>query len=36
MMVYAHVDKQVDRGLLTAEDLGLPTSDDQERQGRSA
>ncbi len=33
---YAHVDKQVDRGLLTAEDLGLPTSDDQERHGRSA
>ena len=23
MMVYAHVDKLVDRGLLTAEELGL-------------
>jgi integrase len=29
MMTYAHVDRQVDRGLLTAQDLGLATSDDQ-------
>jgi integrase len=35
MMTYAHVDKQVDRGLLTAEDLGLTSSDDG-RHGRSA
>jgi integrase len=36
MMVYAHVDRQVDRGLLTAEDLGLTSSDDQGYDGRSA
>jgi integrase len=34
MMTYAHVDRQVDRGLLTAEDLGL--IDDQQQDGRSA
>jgi integrase len=27
MIVYAHVDRQVDRGLLTPEDLGLTTHD---------
>ncbi len=36
MMTYAHVDRQVDRGLLTAEDLGLATSDDDQQHGRSA
>jgi integrase len=36
MMTYAHVDRQVDRGLLTAEDLGLNASDDEEQHGRSA
>jgi integrase len=36
MMTYAHVDRQVDRGLLTAEDLGLATIDDQVDDGRSA
>ncbi len=36
MMVYAHVDRQVDRGLLTAADLGLTTSDDGERDSESA
>jgi integrase len=36
MMVYAHVDRQVDRGLLTAEDLGLTSSDDQGLDGQSA
>ncbi len=35
MMTYAHVDRQVDRGLLTAEDLGLATSD-AEQEDRSA
>jgi integrase len=35
MMIYAHVDRHVDRGLLTAEDLGLTTDDDQQ-QSRSA
>ena len=34
MMIYAHVDKQVDRGLLTAEELGFATNDDQEDGGR--
>jgi integrase len=36
MMTYAHVDRQVDRGLLTAEDLGLTTSDDDQQHGRPA
>jgi integrase len=36
MMTYAHVDRQVDRGLLTAEDLGLATSDDEQQHGRPA
>jgi hypothetical protein len=27
MMIYAHVDKQVDRGLLTRDELGLPPRD---------
>jgi integrase len=36
MMVYAHVDRQVERGLLTAEDLGLTAPDDSEPKGRSA
>jgi len=36
MMVYAHVDRQVDRGLLTAEDLGLTSSTDEERDSESA
>jgi integrase len=35
MMTYAHVDRQVDRGLLTAEDLGLVDGDEQQ-DGRSA
>jgi integrase len=36
MMTYAHVDRQVDRGLLTAEDLGLATSEEDQQQSRSA
>ena len=36
MMTYAHVDRQVDRGLLTAQDLGLATTDDQVDDGWSA
>jgi integrase len=31
MMVYAHVDKQVEHGLLTAEELGLDSKQDGER-----
>ena len=27
MMIYAHVDKQLDRGLLTPDELGLPPGD---------
>ena len=36
MMVYAHVDKQVDRGLLTPEELGLTSHDDNDGDGRSS
>jgi integrase len=36
MMVYAHVDKQVERGLLTAEDLRLTRTAGEEGEDRSA
>jgi integrase len=36
MMTYAHVDRQIDRSLLTAQDLGLTSNDDQVDDGRSA
>jgi integrase len=36
MMTYAHVDRQVDRGLLSTDHLGLTTNDDDQQQSRSA
>jgi integrase len=36
VMTYAHVDRQIDRGLLTAQELGLARSDDEQQHGRSA